>query len=864
MDSDLNPTFVIGVGQAGIGVLEALTDVVAEEGGEDRFELLAIDTNQRELSQVPEAVSALLLTTSAEIFQSDRDQYPYLHENIAHSEVGATRQRTLGRYALDNQTVPTFSDCFNEMYERIRNHYSINEYSILQGGSLNLYLINSLGGGTGSGTFPLVSVMLKKITATMERRNNIDVYTAAVGITPRLDVSVAVQSPAADPRYYANAYAALCDLTKLIGTSDGETLRLPVYSQQLQSTSEHAMTDAMDPSGFEIEAPPFDDYFLFGVNEERMGGREKGRRPVFESYRTQVDFTIAESLYTLSLVHDENRVGAFPQPTSILGSLSEAEVRIPVDRVNEYVRRHEEVEQLRERRAELVSALSLLREDDAEEVLLDESATSLLDEYVGGKDEVFKADPSDLRYVLHEVEQQADDDVTAVPPVVIKLSSRVKAARETASDAWAETVADLWNKHNEEADRLGGTATTGSRKAAQLERYFEERIRTLEDRLTELDSGFLDSIPFIEGEHEAAKRRLETLREDQERLATARERRDRVRMLRDALHEQRREINDRLEDRRVNIERRIEDLEAEIQSRKQMLTEPRASQRVVSVPLTNLGDLAPPDLEELSSIADFVEAGVINSEDLMTALDYAMQSALAWENSVMQFEYSDQIEPTDKSTVLLMLYAEANESHVDFGINVGASHIRRSSDSLPSIDNSHVVKFVSYVNQGPVEGLKLYQALDQTAADSMLNEMLDDGDYRHSFAYPEWYGRNIREAFGGAPVVELPRPPELAVEDIEGLGENETKEEPMDRFGVEELAAYLWDGANWSAYRGEAAFEGWREALTGMGATRREVEAAISDKVAQEWMAGMRDWDEVLDTFAKRLYEDAAIDVQWV
>ena len=107
------PTVVVGVGQAGINVINQLHDSGGLGWGDEYdkyFEYIAIETDSRGLSNAPDKATQVDLGDSNGIqthmqwpkddIKADLREYPYLTEDFEIGEMGTRRQRPIGRYKL--------------------------------------------------------------------------------------------------------------------------------------------------------------------------------------------------------------------------------------------------------------------------------------------------------------------------------------------------------------------------------------------------------------------------------------------------------------------------------------------------------------------------------------------------------------------------------------------------------------------------------------------------------------------------------------------------------------------------------------------------------------------------------------------
>lgn len=75
------PTFVVGVGQAGINVINQIEQGDGLGWGEEYdkyFDYAVIDSSQNEVRNAPDSAAKLFLDTPTQYAKRDQQEYPYL------------------------------------------------------------------------------------------------------------------------------------------------------------------------------------------------------------------------------------------------------------------------------------------------------------------------------------------------------------------------------------------------------------------------------------------------------------------------------------------------------------------------------------------------------------------------------------------------------------------------------------------------------------------------------------------------------------------------------------------------------------------------------------------------------------------
>lgn len=243
---------VVGIGGAGCEMLSEVAQFVDREGTSDRYRLVGIDSDQRALTErAPEQATRYHLQADQKMMENAWRNLDYLQDFQDFSGVvpatGTERYRPLGRFLVD-------SDADAARLESLLE----NEFKACAGGddAIQVWVVTSLGGGTGSGAAPLVMAVL----ANCQRRLELEADLHGLGSLPRLDeLSSHVANPVGMSEHYANAYTALTELRRLMNL-DGET----TYPLEI---GVNAVQKGIRTDSIKIKENPFDSYWLVGAPE---------------------------------------------------------------------------------------------------------------------------------------------------------------------------------------------------------------------------------------------------------------------------------------------------------------------------------------------------------------------------------------------------------------------------------------------------------------------------------------------------------------------------------------------------------------------------------------------------------------------
>lgn len=898
-----DPTVVVGVGQAGVEILSEICKLVERSGDDAQFRFIAIDSDRDALEAARPETRTIHLDPSPNCIPGDRRAYPYLTEELEISHAGTKRQRPVGRYSVDHRAGGGFEDVFESLSTEITAHCEEHATNSGKTSKFNIFLIHSFGGGTGSGSYPLVMSMLHEIKQDQLQTGGGVVYIGGVGIVSEPNFDGGHTNEVSYGECYANTYAALCDLQTLIGVyGRSERLELPIWSKRVGGM------DA-EPEEFELQNVPFDDYWLVGVDEAQITPPSATDHPGLESSLESLDRTVAHAIHNLSKVNVNQ---PWWRTTPFTGTFDQAEISVPHDRVRSLVETKEELETKRERVA--VELPEEIRDREArrreledlkrtldpakhvDDALATEIREFLHEEGFGDGTTIIEDRTADeVRDILAEVEERSLE-ARVVATEALRGRLRAEDAGPAVEAACRETIQGLWNKYGMEGTPGYGTdrARSLEQKADSLEEVLEDRIdeftRTIDNWDPSLLGQLRDLAPpvteTLESDREYAERWLKELQDDYEALNSATERWDRLNRMRETVKNSRSkmrgEMDDRidnlngeitaLENERDSLEDELEALNADIANLRDLLTEPWESERIAVLPLNmdSIEDIDRDTLEtDLTSLFAYVKEGYVDEAKLRHALWNYADYAAAWDSTIIERDLT----ATDESP----RFAEADEAwyrfHEDndgileylnempFADEVGISGGR---NGLPYLADPYRIEYVSFSRRGPLSALKTFQRYENLRARGLLDDLTNQyEDHRQAFAYPEWYGRwLIVDGFDGD-TQSVPYPPELDIERVEKFDLD--TEELKHFIRTNGLDVYLWEGVLWKDYESEdEPFTGWREKLQEYAVTYSHLHKASPDTSKKsEWLAGRCDWEDIVDAYRENLAEEMDLRIEF-
>lgn len=898
-----HPTFVVGVGQAGINVMSTLEEVAEQNDDADKFGYAAIDTDEDTLRGAPTDAQQFSLAIEDDFLDEDVAEYPYLTSGMNIEGKGARRQRPVGRYKLDNRG--EYENTFESLWREIESHFEAHEADLgPQQASFNIYYVHSQGGGTGSGTFPLLTGMLSYIADQLDSPH---VYLAGVGVVPEIPFGTRNVGPIPGrPIYYPNANAALHDLEQFerLAGDGTESLQLPVYAKQATTVDSERRTDVKE---FAFDQEPFDDYWLVGVDEGQIKGGAGGRTGP-ETYRQQVNQTVARSLHAVAQL--ERSAENWAQAKSVVGTVDQAEISVPheevlaycelkADRVAKRERKDEEIPDeiaaKEGRKAEISALKANLNADDIEDADLRRTVQSHVEGqgFTDGKSIIENKSSSDVEAVLEEISEEyaVEGEIVAVSVLQDKLQQE-RGAPEIEAE-WRETVQNLWSKYNMQSQPGGSGVRTIEGKASRTKDYLDENIGEYKEILEEWDPGILgqfqDAIPpvvgIFESERENAESVVERLQDDYDDLERIQGTWNRVSKMRAAVSDHRASIREEIDDQLSDLDAAISDLRAEqdrleqelealdrqIESKVDDLTEAETSKRLAVLPVREdeLRDLTVEQVEdELTSLHAYVERDLVDENKLRRALSQRVDFCKAWENSVIDRETAG----TDVNAFYKdfdetwYLFHQDNREFQEYinRINDADEETMAGEGPIDYLSDPYRIEYVSFSRRGPVPALVLYQQLEEKAEDGTMADLAGQyDDFKQAFAYLEWYDRDVRKAFSITDRVEVPFPPELDHSRVDkpGLSEGELK----NYVKTNGLDSYLWEGMMWDLYEpGEERFTGWKRPLSSKGLSWTALQKATpSPDLKSQWLAGQADWADLVDAYAENLVDQTGLELQY-
>lgn len=349
------PTFVLGLGGAGTRMTSKVADEVQSEGMEDKFGFYAVDTEGGALETEMKADQYYLLKKPQ---QGDWSQiienYDYLNEH--HDEgglQGTSRQRPIARYYLDD------ANNLSNLIQRLES--ALEEFAEgAEGDDAYIWVLNSLGGGSGSGLFPALTAILKHTVIpsviSQKATGGVNFEFMGAGALPYVNDLEKPPHLRGNPKYATNAYTALRELRSFQGHDGSESTTLTINNppQSHQTLSR-----------IELSTPMFQRYFLLSQQEDQTD----------HEYLNGTVATLikryADANKTPDNIPDRDLWPSGFEETGQIYTFWSGRIDVPIDEITELIQFEQQIEAHQEAVEELEEEIKTLEEEIkyAEEVI---------------------------------------------------------------------------------------------------------------------------------------------------------------------------------------------------------------------------------------------------------------------------------------------------------------------------------------------------------------------------------------------------------------------------------------------------------------------------------------------------------------
>jgi len=633
-------SLVVGVGGAGARMIATVKQMAESEGVSDAFEYLAIDSKTEDIEKhLPElSREQRIILDQPDGIADERNQRDYIPDDAElPDEGGATKTRGVGRYYLDDSN--NFFSARTKTIDAFDRAARGAEY-------VNVWLVNALGGGTGSGTFPLVAALIRFAAKESDTQRNYRLRS--VGTLPRLKESGLIQDK--DFRHNINAYAAVRELRTLLGRNENVTAeqRLQLHDPPQDMRNEYLQVNKNQNL--------FDNYFLMGYDEEEPA----------TNYRERMNKMVADLIFYYAMVEGPEDFPETDLPSGQKGdiySLDSGEASIPLGTLYNYVEKKAKLTQasaqitavenqadqfevahrflnsvenvkpgevpdeppenerneniapvfVRECRDEARELVNFRDEDHLSE-LTTAAASTVADSQAGrsvqGKFDVTEIDTDELDAAARndgnlslsaQLEQFTVSDIAEFF-ILDQLMSEVKRIRNQDRSEFQTLVDDLWDTYSDEfeehypeeyADYAG---TEHQNRAEGLSSFFDERLDKLRDKNESIFHRLDDEIDTRSSDRDELLEQYRTVKTSEQNVSIVRNKRQQAR---EGISNARDNFDKAADTLREEI---LGDLQADIDRLEEKRDEHLDALGEFSydthtnIPMTNLESLSPEDL----------------------------------------------------------------------------------------------------------------------------------------------------------------------------------------------------------------------------------------------------------------------------
>jgi hypothetical protein len=370
----------------------------------------------------------------------------YLYKGAGRKGVGALRDRVYGRFLLDlnmSKVGEAVDASLKDLKDKWKKERGEKKAEIL------IWLVHTIGGGTGSGTFPSLVVNTNKLAKEILEDADIKYYLFCVGVLPSATNIRDITHANFDKRYLANSYSALKELELLASAEDITLTQFNPYG----SNPEIA-----------IEKRPFDRYFLFGIDEDMVGRLKDDEAEAVEEYLTSSNKIIANMMYAVPN-YPKGLENLWEPVKSSFIAFGESELVVPIEEIKKVAA---ENDRLGEPLDETVKKTL----KDELKLVVNMAVGELNEEFLEGKCKAIlsKYKLRGLSYFIGKSQNEFNKKAIAAQTDF----------EDTVEDIWGELETDEWAKDKiETAEGL----SVGD-KYEKIVDMLNERIRDIENTIS--------------------------------------------------------------------------------------------------------------------------------------------------------------------------------------------------------------------------------------------------------------------------------------------------------------------------------------------------------------------------------------------
>lgn len=331
---------LIGVGGTGSKTVDILFEKVKELGQNgNQISAVVFDTDAGDIKKIEWATPIVMADNASVGAICDRIGSKYIREWFPHEDKAIRSQEMFrGASQWRKKSYLAFLNAMNKPKSRAAFINVLEKMTLNPNDPCEVYVITSVAGGTGSGSFIPIALFAKKYL-----RKNLGKSPIINAMIALPDIYADGQTPENTTKIYANAYAIFREINAINlvsrGYNKGDQLKkkAPVRFKigHAEEPSLGLLFDSMDSSFWSPDAAPFNQVFVLD------------KIPNVTSV-TAHNIVLANSLYSLicteigdrfdseisnhELVHSQNNGSG-----AIYAGISTSEIRFPKDTILDYI-----------------------------------------------------------------------------------------------------------------------------------------------------------------------------------------------------------------------------------------------------------------------------------------------------------------------------------------------------------------------------------------------------------------------------------------------------------------------------------------------------------------------------------------------
>ncbi|RKD86235.1 tubulin-like doman-containing protein [Halopiger aswanensis] len=768
---------VISLGTSGFRTATTIHRLVQEYGLADQFTFVSIETaalNDEEIPPSFETVELRRDDAAEQRFEQLKAEVPWLADRLELANQGATSTPPIGRFLLEYYHQQVYASVEQVLSEFVDAHET---------DELSTWLVGALSGGTAAGMLPLLSPMVRRIVESYADRHDIEAEIVAAGTVSKFEHRHQRTTLGPTPETYVNTNISLQQLTTLINVPDETAQRPDPYPIELPMDA--APSSNVLDDGFEIREPPLDAVVLLPVDEEEIEAAPRTSDDEFSNYREHVNWTIATAVLSITqaTVKIENIFTRGFEDRLL--TLAAASVRVPVEDVYDYFQSQQalteidgEIADLEAREADLeatIADLDDLIDEEADVTRIDVDSLNAdalsgisrpvadeldrMRETVAGLD-LTDTSADDLRTYAQQIAaqiDQGDDDFPheAIAKLVFHRLVSDQLNDRLESHEFEATVEDYWAKHSDELSEHApglseadpdekyerGIETVLQKKRSRIKTELENtsavRVGTRRELRKKLDrkKRLLAKFNHLYNEFTALQDLDDTLDEQllpEVRVALCRQRDS----LTSTLNNVQSDLEE-LREHRSNVASTVETAETR-------LTGDRSGP-LQTLPLNtdSLESVSTRTFDEADHLQDLVDADVVDRDDLVEALQAAIEGHL---DEPLEDYMHPSLDNVAQGTLSLLTHR--GNQHV---LSTTATTGQTPSSAMPaqnitdrldvaSVDAPFTVTLVALYEDVSLANTSELRRIHERWEEGTLNELFGrDVPFERNIAYPQLF-----------------------------------------------------------------------------------------------------------------------------